>query len=303
MKNVLCFSMLFLLLAAGIAPAQQGLPPLSESAQWASTVSDQYQVFSDLIYGSANNYQLKLDVWQRKNQAAPVPTLIYYHGGGWVGGDRAGAVAFFLPFLEMGWNIVNVDYRLAGVSLAPAAVEDCRCALRWVMENAKRYNVDTNKIVLSGHSAGGHLSLITGMLPSGTALDNQCYGEQELKVAAIVNWYGISDVGDLLSAPNLKNYAVMWMGSRPDAQAIAKTVSPLSYVRRGLPPIITIHGDADPVVPYSHAVRLHEALGKAGVPNELVTVPGGGHGQFTPEQVKNAYSHVRAFLKQNGVMP
>jgi dipeptidyl aminopeptidase/acylaminoacyl peptidase len=141
------------------------------------------------------------------------------------------------------------------------------------------------------------------MLQCGDALDNQCYGEQELKVAAIVNWYGISDVGDLLSAPNLKNYAVMWMGSRPDAQAIAKTVSPLSYVRRGLPPIITIHGDADPVVPYSHAVRLHEALGKAGVPNELVTVPGGGHGQFTPEQVKNAYSHVRAFLKQNGVMP
>jgi acetyl esterase/lipase len=106
---------------------------------------------------------------------------------------------------------------MASQSLAPAAVEDTRCALRWVFRNAKQYNFDTSKIVLTGHSAGGHLSLITGMLPNGTGLDNNCYGDEELKVAAIINWYGISDVNDLIQGKNLKNYAVMWMGSQQNA--------------------------------------------------------------------------------------
>jgi acetyl esterase/lipase len=104
----------------------------------------------------------------------------------------------FLPYLETGWSVVNVEYRLARVSLAPAAVEDCRCALRWVIRNAKQYNFDTNKIVVTGHSAGGHLALTTGILPASAGLDRQCPGNEELKVAAIVNWFGITDVVDLL---------------------------------------------------------------------------------------------------------
>jgi acetyl esterase/lipase len=146
-------------------------------------------------------------------------------------------------------------------SHAPAAVEDTRCALRWVYRNAERWNFDTRRIVLTGHSAGGHLSLITGLLPEGTGLDSQCYGEEKLSVAAVINWYGITDVNDLIKGPNLKNYAVMWVGSRPDAAEVARRVSPLTYVREGLPPVLTIHGDKDDVVPYGHATRLHEALG------------------------------------------
>jgi acetyl esterase/lipase len=163
---------------------------------------------------------------------------------------------------------------MASVSLAPAAVEDCRCALRWAVRNAKQYNIDTDRIVLTGHSAGGHLSLITGMLPEGTGLDNNCDGTEKLRVAAIINWYGISDVTDLLGGPNRKNYAVLWMGSQPDPVTIAKRVSPLTYVRAGLPPILSIHGNADPVVPYDQSTRLHQALTAADVPNELVTIKG-----------------------------
>jgi len=74
-------------------------------------------------------------------------------------------------------------------------------------------------------------------------------------------------------------------------------------VRKDLPPIITIHGDQDPVVPYSHAVRLREALEKAGVPNELYTVAGGGHGGFTNEQNRKAYAAIRRFLEAQGVGP
>ncbi len=286
-----------------VSVAQVQAKPLSQSAAWASTVGEQYLIYPDVVYGTANNSPLKLDVWQRKDPKAQVPTLIYYHGGGWIFGDRTGATLFFLPYLEMGWNVVNVEYRMANTSLAPAAVEDCRCALRWVIRNAKQYNIDVNKIVLTGHSAGGHLALISGMLPNGTGLDNECYGEEELKVAAIVNWYGVSDVADVVDGANWKNYALMWMGSQPDMLAIAKRVSPLTYVRRGLPPVFSVHGDADPVVPYSQSVRLHAALDKAGVRNELVTIRGGGHGQFTPAQIETAYEKLRAFLSERGLLP
>ena len=88
-----------------------------------------YRVVPNITYLTANNWEAKLDVYQARGAPASSPTLIYFHGGGWTGG--------FLPYLEMGWNVVNVEYRLAKVSLAPAAVEDGLCALRWVYRNAK----------------------------------------------------------------------------------------------------------------------------------------------------------------------
>ena len=101
---------------------------------------------------------------------------------------------------------------------------------------------------------------------------------EELKVAAIINWYGISDVVDLIDRPPgpSGNFTEAWLGSRTDREEVAKRVSPLTYVRPGLPPILTIHGDADPIVPHSHAIRLHQALDEVGVPNKLFTVVPGG---------------------------
>jgi acetyl esterase/lipase len=298
----LAFILAVCTLASLRANAQEKPSTLSPTAHWASTVSEQYLVYPDVSYGVQNNSSLKLDVWQRKDAKTPVPTLIYYHGGGWIFGDRTGATLLFLPYLEMGWNVINVEYRMASASLAPAAVEDCRCALRWVVRNAKQYNIDTDRIVLTGHSAGGHLSLISGMLPEGTGLDNNCYGDEKLKVAAIINWYGVSDVASLLHGPDLKNYALMWMGSQVNSEAIAKRVSPLTYVRAGVPPILSIHGDADTVVPYDQSVRLHKALTAAGVPNELVTIKGGWHGQFKEAELEGAYEKIHAFLRAQGLI-
>ena len=304
MRSSLWFASILLgctLISLG-AGAQEKASALSPTAHWASTLSEQYLIYPDITYGTQNNSPLKFDVWQRKDAKTPSPTLIYYHGGGWIFGDRTGATLLFLPYLEMGWNVINVEYRMASSSPAPAAVEDCRCALRWAIRNARQYNVDTDRIVLSGHSAGGHLSLISGMLPEGTGLDNNCYGDEKLRVAAIINWYGISDVADLLQGSNLKNYALMWTGSQTDATAIAKRVSPLTYVRAGLPPILSIHGDADAVVPYEQSVRLHKALTALGVPNELVTIKGGGHGQFKEAELEDAYERIHAFLRAHGLL-
>ena len=277
-----------------------------QTSVFAAEGGARYWTSPDIVYNTANSTQLKLDVWYPNASTTPTKTLIYYHGGGWIFGAKAYSILSYLPFLERGWRVVDVEYRMASNSLAPAAVEDTRCALRWVFRNAKQYNFDTSKIVLMGHSAGGHLALISGMLPEKTALDNRCYadekyGDTPIKVAAIVNWFGISDVNDVIKGPNLKNYAVMWLGSQPDAEAIAKSVSPLTYVRAGLPPIITIHGDKDDVVPYSHATRLKAALDKVGVKNQLYTVTGGGHGQFTREQYIPAWEEVFKFLKATGI--
>jgi dipeptidyl aminopeptidase/acylaminoacyl peptidase len=81
-------------------------------------------------------------------------------------------------------------------------------------------------------------------------------------------------------------------------------VSPLTYVRAGLPPVLTIHGDADPTVPYTQSVRLHKALADAGIPNELMTIAGGRHGFecCTPADRANAYAKIRDFLTRHHVL-
>jgi acetyl esterase/lipase len=287
----------FIFLCCGFAVHAQNQP----STRFATEAGARYWVQPDILYGSANNTPLKLDVWYQNEVKTPQPTLVYIHGGGWVFGNKETSVLQFLPFLEKGWRVVNVEYRMASNSPAPAAVEDTRCALRWVFRNAKQWNFDTSKIVLTGHSAGGHLSLITGMLPDGTGLDNNCYGDEKVSVAAIINWYGIADVNDIIQGKNLKNYAVMWVGSQTNAADIAKRVSPLTYVRKDLPPILTIHGDKDDVVPYSHATRLKDALDKAKVTNKLITIKNGGHGGFPQAEYVRSFDEIWKFLKENKI--
>jgi acetyl esterase/lipase len=273
----------------------------SDIAAWTAGLSNDYRVTPNITYLTANSYEARLDVYARTDTATVRPVLVYIHGGGWVGGTKKSVIFGLMPWLEMGWNVVNVEYRLGRVSLAPAAVEDCLCALRWVAANAKQYGFDTSKIVTSGGSAGGHLSLTTGMIPESAGLDRQCPGVPLPKVAGIVNWYGITDVVDLLDGANRKTYAVQWLGSMPNREEIARRVSPLTYVRAGLPPILTIHGDADPTVPYTHALRLQQALKEAGVPNQLHTVAGGKHGGFNKQEMQAIYADVRAWLVKNGL--
>ena len=284
------------LLLAGAGSAQN-----PNAGAWAAHVGAAYRVASDVVYQKATNYDLKLDVYVPMDATGPLPVAMYFHGGGWTARSKEYMVLNVLPYLEMGWVVVNVGYRLANVANAPAAVEDGRCALRWVIRNAKQYMIDPSKIVVTGHSAGGHLALTTGMLPESAGLDRQCPGKEELRVAAVVNWVGITDVSDVLEGPNQKAYAVQWLGSQPNREEIAKRVSPINYVRPGLPPILTVHGDADPTVPYAQAVRLHQALDRAGVPNKLLTVPGGGHWRFTAEQDAKLFVQIREFLAQHGL--
>jgi acetyl esterase/lipase len=292
---------------ARILPAQ-----LSEGERAAISIEHGFEITPNITYFVGNNYEAKLDVYRPREAKTPTPVVVLIHGGGWVAGEKEHNALEGLPYMEMGFAVVNVEYRLAKVSLAPAAVEDCLCSLHWIARNAQKYNFDLSKIITSGGSSGGHLALTTGMIPSSAGLDAECAFHDDWsgskadllpKVAAIINWYGITDVADMLQGPNTRSYAVSWFGSLPNREELARQMSPLTYVRSGLPPILTIHGDADPVVPYSDAVRLHVALDKAGVRNQLLTIPGGGHGGFTADQQIKAYETIKAFLASVGITP
>jgi len=272
------------------------------AADWTATVQNDVRVTTGITYLTASNWEAKLDVY-RPATPGPHPTILHIHGGGWTGGSRDSVVLRTLPFVQMGFAVVNVSYRLARVAPAPAAVEDCLCALKWVAQNAKEYGFDLSRLAVTGYSAGGHLALTTGMVPESAGLDRQCPGAPLPKVAAIVNWFGITDVNDLLDGPNRKVYAVEWLGSLENREAVARRVSPLTYVRKDVPPILTIHGDADPTVPYTHGTRLHAALQGVGATSELVTIPGGRHGNFPRAEQVRAMQAVRAFFEKHGVLP
>ena len=291
-----------LILAALVVLPSGVLAQLDDTQAWASHLSNQYRVLPNVTYLTASNQDNKVDLYLPRGTDSPTPVLVYIHGGGWVGGSKESSVLRLIPWMEMGWAVVNVQYRLGEVSLAPAAVEDCLCALRWIIRNASNYNIDPERIVVTGNSAGGHLALTTGMVPASAGLDRQCPGSETLSVTAIINWYGITDVGDLLDGPNTKSYAVEWMGSMPNRFEIAERVPPLTYVRSGLPPILTIHGDADPTVPYQHGVQLHEELSKVGVSNQLHTVPGGRHGGFNRTETIAIFETIQEFLTGNGLL-
>jgi acetyl esterase/lipase len=234
-----------------------------------------------------------LDILQPRDPALKNrPGVIVIHGGGWVNGTKETMVErFCVPFLERGFVVANVEYRLAKVALAPAAVTDVLNAAKWFSDHAAQYKVDPKKIIVTGGSAGGHLSLMVGMLPKDTDLG------PVTKIAAVVNFYGITDVGDQLEGPHLRNYAVTWLPEQPGRMELAKKLSPLTYVRKDVPRILTLHGDADQTVPYEQGVRLTNALKEAGAKTELITVPAGKHG-FTPEQMNELWPQIFKFLKK-----
>jgi len=297
MRRIALPSLFLMIAAAGSASAQ-----LSTSAEWATHFANAYRVLPNVTYLTASNVDLKLDVYQRNGVTTPQPTLVFMHGGFWVGGAKESSITSIMPWLEMGWNVVNVEYRLGRVAQAPAALEDTFCALKFVATQAKTYNVDLDRIVVSGESAGGHLALSLGVLPASHGMDRECAGATPMpKVAAVVNFYGVTDVPDVIDGPHAAAAAMRWFGEMPNRMELAKLISPINYVRADLPPILTIHGDADTTVPYDEAVRMHAALAKAGAKHQLVTIPGGRHGGFTPEQRSMIFTTIREFLAQNGL--
>ena len=287
-------SLAFFFVTALLAHAQQS------ARDWASLVGQRYEAIRDVVYKNVGGFQAKVDIYTRYDRK-PGPTMVYIHGGGWSSGSKEQYVLWFLPYFQLGMRVVSVQYRLAGVAPAPAAVKDCRCALYWVFQNAAKYGFDPAKIALTGGSAGGHLVLMAGLLQPSDGLDNECSGTPPGPVKAIVNYYGPTD---LVSGYKAKiPFLLDWFKGVADPLALAKQLSPLTYVRPGAPPILTIQGDADEMVPYQDSIKLQDALTAAHVRNQLVTIPGGHHGRFrwTDADTIRSQRAIEGFLTSYGL--
>ena len=223
------------------------------------------------------------------------PGVMVIHGGGWIQGDKESVVdKYCVPFVQHGMVVVNVEYRLAKAATAPAAVNDVLKAAQWLRDRATDYKVDPNQIIVMGGSAGGHLALMVGMTTAFADLGSTG------KIAAVIDFFGITDVGDQLEGPHLREYAVTWIPEQPGRMDLARRLSPMTYVRKGLPPVLSVHGDADQNVPYDHSVRLINALKSAGDDAELITVPGGRHG-FTPDELSKLWPQIFKWLKKHKI--
>jgi len=269
----------------------------------------------NIVYGSDDISKQALDLYlQGRHTGEPNwfvlveesrPTVIHFHGGAWLDGDKTQEDMRILPYLDRGWHVVNVNYRL-GENTAPKAVDDAMCALLWVSKNAENYRFDTDKIVLTGFSAGGHLALISGLLNS-KSKSHDCFVGDSLNIRAVVNWFGISDIAALDTYFQFKlfppkfNYPRRWIGNERGLQSISKLYSPINHITPDSPSIFTIHGTNDLVVPFNQSVALHKALDKAGVRNRLISLEDRNHGGFSDEEGVYVFDQVFIFLADQGV--
>jgi len=252
----------------------------------------------NVVYTTSKGWEGKMDIYLPSKDKRPTPVVINIHGGGWNHGVKE-SQSGFSTFFKAGFAVANIEYRLTGQATAPAAIEDTRCAIAYLVQNAKALNIDANKIVIMGGSAGGHLALMGGLLANDHRFDGNCPGAQNIKVAAIIDKYGISDVwdwgyGEVIKSKSARN----WLGIYANDEKFAKSVSPISYVDKNSPPVFIVHGDADPTVPYQQSVDLHAKLKAAGVLTEFITVPGGQHGKFEKEKNSEINKAIISFLKK-----
>jgi len=252
----------------------------------------------NVVYTKVNGWEGKVDFYLPPKTDKSTAIVINIHGGGWNHGVKESQTGFS-TFFKAGFAVANIEYRLTGQATAPAAVEDTRCALIYLIKNAKALNIDVNKIVIMGGSAGGHLALMGGLLANDHRFDTYCPGIENIKVAAIIDKYGIADVWDWGNGVKIKSKSARnWLGPKATDKDFAASVSPITYVNKSSPPVFIIHGDADATVPYQQSVDLHKKLVEAGVKTEFITVLGGLHGKFDKEKNSEINKAIMKFIAE-----
>lgn len=283
----------------------------AQSAYTASAPAWQHHValLRDQSYGS--DTAQRLDVYVRGRYVGeprwfvtdtmPHPTLVWIHGGGFVAGDKSDQLPYFAAFLQRGWVVVSLNYR-QGAGVGAKSMEDVMCAMRWLRANARKSGIDTGRVVVGGGSAGGALALIAG---TATANDHtSCEGAAPLRARAIVNNFGIADImgedAHLQATLPEQNFGRLWAGDVERLKQIDLVWSPVRRVSGSTPPVYTLHGERDVVVPVSQSDALDVMLKRAGVRHVYQREPNANHGGFSDAQFERYERQLFAFLRSIG---
>ena len=267
-------------------------PAAKPAAPQPSRVPDSVELKANLPYAGNDNPRQMVDLYLPKKRATdkPLPVVVYIHGGGWSGGTRAGG-GMAAGFAASGnYAGVSVGYRLSGEVKWPAQIHDCKAAIRWIRGHAKEYNLDPDRIGVTGTSAGDHLVSLLGLIDSVKDLEGSIgeFTSLSSKVTCVANYCGPTDMASPLMQGDaaLKDdpaVAGLLGGSLKDKAAEAKAASPLTFIHAGAPPFLTAHGTKDMRVNFTNATKLHDALTKSGNSSILLAMTDAGHGFGSPE--------------------
>ncbi len=268
-------------------PARREPPPFHPPAD--------VEVVRDVEYGTGGGRPLKLHLLRpRTLPKDPMPVLVWVHGGAWIGGNKDSGLRMLAPFVQRGYLGATIEYRLSREAKWPAQIEDCKCAIRFLRAKAREYNIDPDRIGAWGSSAGGHLVAMLGLSADARDLEGAGGWPQfSSRVQAVCDWFGPSDFLKMKDSPSRIDRT---KPTCPEAQLIggaldaipdkAAKASPVTYISKGVPPFLIMHGDKDDVVPFNQSEILHEALKKAGADTTFHPVKGAGHGFGGPEIMK-----------------
>ena len=222
---------------------------------------------SKVLYKEINGDSLYLHVFKPKVSKKPTAAIVFFFGGGWTGGNPKQFYQQSEYFASRGILAISAEYRIKNThGTSPfECVEDGKSAIRWVRENAKKLNIDPNKIVASGGSAGGHVALTTALI---NGLEN---ADENLSVSsvpnAVVAYNPVSDTTE-------KGYGAKKVAGRETE------ISPTHQVKKNMPPMLIFHGTKDKTVPFENAERFTRLMKEAGNECELVAIKDVDHGFF-----------------------
>jgi acetyl esterase/lipase len=234
----------------------------------------------DIPYTTLENDRQTLDIVFPEGGEPPYKTIILFHGGGWMAGDKQSeTIAPVFHATKQGYAVVSANYRLSGEATWPKPLHDAKAVIRFVRANADKYELDAEKLVVWGVSSGGHLASMLAATNHQPEFEDYELGSPEASsaVQGVVSWYGVYDVSGLSDTATPAADALMGYDVRMKK---ARNANPIGWVTDNYPPALLIHGTEDQVVPFEQSemmkAKVIEATGEQRA--ELIPVPGAGHG-------------------------
>lgn len=241
------------------------------------TVPDEIQVEREIEFGNVNGRALHLDLYIPQDRPTPTPAILFIHGGAWKGGKRQDMEFYCVEFARRGYVTATATYRLSGEAPFPAAVHDVKCAVRWMRAHASDYDIDPNRIAVSGNSAGGHLSMMAGFSDDPALEGTGGHPDVSSSVCAVVNFYGPTDLTTDFASRQGVLHQFMDNRQLDEARDQYELGSPIRHLDANDPPTLTFHGTIDTVVPIAQADMLDKRMQELGLPHEYERYDGWPH--------------------------